>query len=160
MSTKDELIADLRAQGVEVVAAFRAVPDANWDQGRYEGGWNARQILAHIASIEWTYARLVDLANAPAAGGSHEARSAPPTGGMDGYNARQVEKRANATVEELIAEFERNRSATIASVESADAALFEVVVRSAGGRVGTLAQVFREVAIGHVGEHVRDVVGS
>lgn len=160
MSVKDELIADLRAQGVEVAAAFRAVPPDKWEEGRYEGGWNARQILAHVAAIEWTYARLVDLARAPAVDASGEARSAPPSGGMDGYNARQVEKRAGATVEELIAEFERNRAATIASVQGADDAIFGQEVRSAGGREGTLAQVFREVAIGHVSEHVRDVTGS
>ena len=159
MSVKDQLIADLRRQVEEVVAAFRAVPAERWEVGRYEGGWNARQILAHVAAIEWTYARLVDLAKSPAAEGSGEVRSAPPSGGMDGYNARQVEKRADATVEELIAEFERNRAATIASVEAADEAIFDQLVRSAGGRQGTLAQVFREVAIGHVGEHVRDVVG-
>jgi hypothetical protein len=156
---RDELVADLRRQGEEVAAAFRAVAPEKWDEGRYEGGWNARQILAHVAAIEWTYARLVDLAKTLAAADSSGPRSAPPTGGMDGYNARQVEKRAEASVEELIAEFERNRAATIATVEAADDALFEVEVRSAGGRVGTLAQVFREVAIGHVGEHARDVAG-
>lgn len=160
MSVKDELIAELRENGEEVVAAFRAVSPEKWDEGRYEGGWNARQILAHVAAIEWTYARLVDLAKAPETGGSGESRSAPPTGGMDGYNARQVEKRADATVEELIAEFERNRAATIASVDAADEAIFGQLVRSAGGREGTLAQVFREVAIGHVRGHARDVTES
>lgn len=160
MGLKDELVAELKANGVEVAAAFRAVPEEKWAEGRYEGGWNARQILAHVAAIEWTYARLVDLAKAPPAEASGESRSAPPTGGMDGYNARQVEKRAGATVAELIAEFEGNRAATIASVEAADEALFGQLVRSAGGRQGTLAQVFREVAIGHVREHVRDVTGG
>lgn len=160
MNVKDELIAGLREQGKEVVAAFRAVPPEKWEEGRYEGGWNARQILAHVAAIEWTYARLIDLAKAPATEASGEVRSAPPGGGMDGYNARQVEKRAGATVPDLIAEFERNRAATISAVEVADGKLFEVQVRSAGGRAGTLAQVYREVAIGHVGQHVRDIRGS
>jgi hypothetical protein len=45
-------------------------------------------------------------------------------------------------------------------VEAADDALFEVEVRSAGGRTGRLAAVLREVAIEHVEGHIRDVLGE
>jgi hypothetical protein len=62
-------------------------------------------------------------------------------------------------VASLLAEFEENRARTIATVEAADEALFDVPVRSAGGRTGTLAEVFREVAIGHLEQHVADIVG-
>jgi hypothetical protein len=158
-TTKAELIEELTLSGTQAVAALRSMAPGEWDAGRYENGWNARQILAHLAAIEWTYPRLIDLAKAPVGDGGG-SQSAPPSGGMNEYNARQVEKRANASVEELIAEFERNRAATIAAVEAADADLFDVPVRSAGGRTGTLAEVFREIAIGHVAEHVRDVTGG
>ena len=160
-STRDRLIADLRASGEQALAALRAVPEADFATGRYESGWDACQILAHLAAIEWTYGRLVDLAGqpAPAGGGSSNERAAEVRGGMDGYNARQVEKRAGASVAELLAEFETNRQKTIATVESADEALFDTAVRSAGGRTGTLAQVFREVAIEHLEGHVRDIAG-
>ena len=60
--TKQELIAKLRTNADDATTKLRAIPDEAWQQGRYENGWNARQILAHVASIEWTYPRLIDLA--------------------------------------------------------------------------------------------------
>ncbi len=60
--TKAELVARLRSSAARAVERLRALPPATLEQGRYEGGWNGRQILAHIASIEWTYPRLLDVA--------------------------------------------------------------------------------------------------
>ena len=158
-SSKAELLADLRLSGDTAIRKLRAFDARRLDAGRYENGWNGRQILAHIAAIEWTYGRLVELARQPATEPSTGERQADVRGGMDGYNARQVEKRATASVEELLLELEENRRKTIAAVEEADDALFDVPVRSAGGRTGTLAQVFREIAIGHLETHVADILG-
>ena len=80
-------------------------------------------------------------------------------GGNDDYNARQVAKRDHLPPSELIAEFDRNRAATIAAVEAADEALFAVSIRSAGGVTGTLATVFQQVAVLHVLAHARDIAG-
>jgi hypothetical protein len=80
-------------------------------------------------------------------------------GGNDAYNDRQVAKRAGASVSELLAEFETNRAATIAAVEAADEALFGREIRSAGGIVGPLADVFHQVAVLHVLGHARDLTG-
>ena len=60
--TKAELIEALRAGGQEAVERLSALPEEKFGEGRYENGWNGRQILAHVASIEWTYPRLLDLA--------------------------------------------------------------------------------------------------
>lgn len=134
-----------------------ALPPARLEEGRYESGWNGRQILAHLASIEWTYPRLIDLARE----GSSE--DAPPTrtmrGGNDAYNERQVAKRAHVPAAELLAEFERNRAATITAVEAAGEALFARPIRSAGGVAGTLASVLYQVAVEHVLGHARDIAG-
>ncbi|MBO0684898.1 MAG: maleylpyruvate isomerase N-terminal domain-containing protein, partial [Candidatus Dormibacteraeota bacterium] len=116
-----------------------------WDGGRYENGWNARQILAHLASIEWTYPRLIDLAR-EARAGEGDGR-ASTRDGVDAYNARQVERRASASVEELLAEFERNRSVTIRSIEELPDELWEVPIRSAAGFEGPLARVFWLTAV-------------
>ncbi|HEY8172047.1 MAG TPA: maleylpyruvate isomerase N-terminal domain-containing protein [Dehalococcoidia bacterium] len=175
-STKQSLIEALRSTGDRAVAALRAVPADAWDGGRYENGWTARQILAHVAAIEWTYARLIDVARGgdappatvPAASEvkrttpeeSPQHASRPPRGGIDDYNARQVEKRAALPVAELISELETNRAATIAAVERADDALFDTPIRSAGGITGPLADVIRAVAIEHVMGHVSDITGE
>jgi hypothetical protein len=167
MPTKAELLAELRAGGDEVVRIVGALSPERLEEGRYENGWNGRQILAHLASIEWTYPRLIDLAReAPPA----EAQSStaphsgdPPTrtmrGGNDAYNERQVARRAHLAVADLISEFQRNRAATIRAVEAAGEDLFARPIRSAGGRTGPLATVFHEVAVQHVLGHARDIAG-
>ena len=162
--SKQELLDALRASRDEVLATVRALPPARLEEGRYENGWNGRQILAHVASIEWSYPRLIDIARS-AGPDERAARAAgdPPTremrGGNDSYNDRQVAKRAHLTPAELLAEFEANRAATIASVETAEEALFARPIRSAGGIVGPLAMVFHQVAVQHVLGHVRDIAG-
>ncbi|MCI0777944.1 MAG: hypothetical protein J4N95_07165, partial [Chloroflexi bacterium] len=60
--TKAELLAELRASGREVTKRLGALPAEEFERGRYESGWNGRQILAHAAAIEWTYPRLLDIA--------------------------------------------------------------------------------------------------
>lgn len=160
--SRAQLLAALRASGEEVTRIVRVLPPERLEEGRYESGWNGREILAHLASIEWTYPRLIDIAReAPPA--SAPAAGAPPTremrGGNDAYNERQVARRAHLSPAELLAEFERNRAATIAAVEAADEALFARPIRSAGGVTGTLARVFYQVAVEHVLGHARDIAG-
>jgi len=160
--TKAELLAALRASRDEVLAIVRALPPEALEQGRYEGGWNGRQILAHLASIEWTYPRLLDIAReagaaAPAAEGETPTRGM--RGGNDAYNERQVAKRAHLPAAALLEEFERNRAATIRAVEAADDALFARTIRSAGGVTGPLALVFHRVAVEHVLGHLVDLGG-
>ena len=172
--TKAELVEELRASGLEVAEKLGALPAGEFDRGRYESGWNGRQILAHAAAIEWTYPRLIDIARGgtPASGGTSsdvrrtepdEASNVPTrtaSGGIDSYNERQVTRRADATVEELLAEFKTNRAATIMSVEAADEELFGREIRSAGGITGVLADVIHAVAVLHVRGHVNDIIGT
>lgn len=162
--SKAELVAALRACGQEVIDTLRGLPPDRLEEGRYENGWNGRQILAHVASIEWTYARLIDLARdtsesaaAEAAGGDVPTRTM--RGGNDAYNDRQVSKRAHLSPAELLAEFEQNRAATIRAVEAADELLFARHIRSAGGVTGSLATVLYSVAVLHVLGHARDIAG-
>ncbi len=170
--TKAELLEELRSSQRDLLDRLGALPEDRFEQGRYEGGWNARQILAHVASIEWTYTRLIDAARQgapdPASGGSGGAPEVSPKpmqartarGGIGSYNERQVEKRAQASVAELLVEFQKNRDATIEAVEKAEDALLQVQIRSAGGIPGPLARVIYFVAVVHVTGHVNDIVGS
>ena len=160
--SRAELLDALRTSRDEVLAIVRALPPERLEEGRYESGWNGRQILAHIASIEWTSPRLFDIAReAPAVEAAAEGAPATRTmrGGNDAYNERQVAKRAHLTVADLLAEFERNRAATIRAVETVDEALLARRIRSAGGIVGPLATVLYQVAVLHVVAHARDIAG-
>jgi hypothetical protein len=174
--TKIELLQALRSSGREVVERVGALPPAALEEGRYERGWNGRQILAHMASIEWTYAKLFDVAReapavaAPVTASTQVRRTEPgetpntPTriaqGGIDSYNERQVAKRADATVAELLEEFQQNRAATIAAVEATDEVLLARPIRSAGGVTGPLASVVNAVAVQHVLAHANDIAGG
>ncbi len=170
--TKAKLLEELSSGQQDLLDRLGALPENRFEQGRYEGGWNARQILAHVASIEWTYPKLIDIARQgppdQASGGSVKApegsqrstQARPVKGGIGSYNERQVEKRAQASVAELLAEFKKNRHATIEAFEQADEALLKVEIRSAGGIPGPLATVIYYVAVVHVAGHVNDIVGS
>ena len=162
--SRAELLEALRTSRDDVLRIVRAVPPATLEEGRYENGWNARQILAHIASIEWTYPRLIDIARgAPdkpaAAPAADEYSTRSMRGGNDSYNERQVAKRAHLSPAELLEEFERNRAATIKAVEDADEALFARPIRSAGGVTGPLSRVFYMIAVMHVLGHAQDIAG-
>src|SRR5207245_6086633 len=108
-ASKAELLDKLRTSADQVASNLRATPPESFEQGRYESGWNGRQILAHIASIEWTYPRLIDVAreaqSPKPAEAPKEASAEPATraarGGINDYNGRQVEKRAQMSVAEL-----------------------------------------------------------
>jgi hypothetical protein len=164
---KSELVKALRDSGERAQAELSALPAERFEEGRYENGWNGRQILAHMASIEWTYPRLLDLARGappeppkPASPPATAPSMASGSPKILSYNDRQVEKRADASVAELIAEFKENRAKTIAAVESADEALFTKEVTSAGGAKGPLATVIDFVAVQHVLGHLRDITGE
>jgi hypothetical protein len=165
--SKAELLDALRTSGQEAQAKLSGLPAEEFEQGRYENGWSGREILAHVASIEWTYPRLLDIAKqaTPAAPNERPVEPSQPAtrtmrGGVNDYNQRQVEKRAQASVAELLAEFEKNRAATIAAVEGTDEALLTAPIRSAGGIEGALARVIHTVAVEHVLAHVNDIVGT
>ncbi len=164
--SKTELLDALRTSRDEVVGIVRGLPPERLEEGRYENGWNGRQILAHVASIEWTYPRLIDIARSGppsdqgAGAGSADLPTRTMRGGNDAYNDRQVAKRAHMTVADLLAEFEQNRATTIQAVEAADEQLFARPIRSAGGVTGPLASVFFQVAVLHVLGHARDIAGS
>ncbi len=175
--SKAELLDALRSGEQEALVRLSALSAEAFEIGRYESGWNGRQILAHFASIEWSYPRLLDIAkraasnsaSPPASDTSPNADASQPEakrpaarmeGGIDGYNQRQVDKRAQASVAELLEEFQRNRAATITAVESMDEALLATPITSAGGISGALTQVIMTVAVLHVRGHVKDIVGS
>jgi hypothetical protein len=171
--TKSDLVQSLKSTGADAVEKLRGLPESAFDAGCYENGWNGREVLAHIASIEWTYQNLLKLAEeagsekpkpAPEpsrpAGSVYSTDTGQPSGKILSYNDRQVEKRAGMSISELIDEFEANRKLTVAAVENADDSLFEKEIRSAGGIKGTAAQVLNMVAIMHVQGHVADIVRS
>lgn len=165
--TKIELLHELRTTRDDLLSHVVSMDDAALAGGRYEHGWAAREILAHVASIEWTYPRLIDLATqpadaapAPANGTRRPAAANAAAPAVDDYNERQVAKRAAASKNDLLDEFRKNRNALIAAVEATPEDVLARRVRSFGGVEGTLAEVIRFVAIDHVRSHINDLIGE
>jgi hypothetical protein len=158
--TKQQLLDALRNGESYALGKLGAIPAAKFEDGCYENGWNGRQVLAHIASIEWTYPRLLDVARE--GDKPREKASDPPqrtaSGGIGSYNDRQVARYADTPVAELLELFQTNRATTIAAIEAAEDDLFQKQVKSAGGIPGPLGTVLNYVAVLHVQTHVDDIV--
>ena len=156
-AARDDLLTDLRADAESIPVLLHVLQPEQLEQGAYEQGWTVRDLVAHLASIEWTYPRLLQrAAQLP----STEFTDSVGTGagsGMDAYNARQVEKRHAIPIAELITEFSANRQATIDAVAAADPVLLSTRIQSHGGASGSLVEVLRFVAIEHVRGHLRDI---
>jgi Mycothiol maleylpyruvate isomerase N-terminal domain len=161
--SRDELLENLKQSGDEVRNGVGALTDSDLARGRYENGWNGQQILAHLASIEWTYPRLIEMARessadqAPSGGDVTRATGGPV---ITDYNERQVAKRSVASRHDLLEEFNKNRAATIAAVEATPEDLLAKRVKSAGGADGALADVLQFVAVDHVRGHLQDLTAK
>jgi uncharacterized protein (TIGR03083 family) len=161
--SKAQLLEGLKASRDEILEKVGSLPAEALEAGCYENGWNARQVLAHVSAIEWSYPRLLDVAReGPPPEKKEEpgaqAASKPARGGINSYNDRQIERYAGASVAELLDVFKTNRATTIAAVEAADDALFASPVKSAGGITGPLGTVLNFVAVMHVRMHIDDVL--
>ncbi|GAC1332822.1 MAG: hypothetical protein NVSMB17_12420 [Candidatus Dormibacteria bacterium] len=152
MITKAELIEAIRNAGADLEAQLGRLPAEAFTRPGQENDWTGRQQLAHVASTEWTIPRLLDLAQADSS-----AQDAAAAFDGEAYNARQVARRADRSVEELIEEFRRNRAATIAAIDAADESLLSVEVKSAGGVHGELGRVLHYLCVEHVAGHVREI---
>lgn len=163
--TKSALLEALRTSGADALAKLSAIPAEKFEQGAYESGWNGRQVLAHIAAIEWTYPKLLDVAReGPKPREDRPAGDNPPqkkpAGGIDDYNQRSIARYADNSVAELLDVFRTNRENTIAAIEAAEDDLFLKHVKSAGGIPGPLGTVLNYVAVIHVNGHVNDIVSA
>jgi uncharacterized protein (TIGR03083 family) len=147
-----ELVMELRSAGAECLAAMIALPATALENPGYENGWTVRQIMAHVASMEFAYRRLPELARAA----SRETATNGERFSMDDYNARQVEKRRSASARALLEEFAHGRGTLIALADNLDPDLLAAPVRSAGGTTGSLAEVMDATAAGHVRQHALD----
>lgn len=163
--TKAELLEKLRKAETEIPEKLASLPAEAFEDGCYENGWNGRQVLAHIAGIEWTYPRLLEVAwNAgqpkPKEDKPKETAAKPAQGGINSYNDRTVERYKDNTAAELLDIFKTNRANTIAAIEAEEEQLFAVPVRSAGGIPGPLGTVLNYVAVVHVEGHVNDILAA
>jgi hypothetical protein len=96
----------------------RTVPADGWEVRIHggEGGWNRRQMLAHIVTIDKRHGNRVRIsAGLPNDTGVRNQSELPP---VNDWNQQQVDERAKRTVDELLVEYRQNRADFIALVRS------------------------------------------
>ncbi len=121
MATKQEMIESINAGIAKVDATFGGLSDEQLQQKVHEadGGWTAKQILAHLAGRQGSYDAIVAMAQG----------TAPPfTSGVDDWNQQAVDQRIGNSGDDLLAEFRQVHEALIARVRDMDADLLDAKV--------------------------------
>jgi uncharacterized damage-inducible protein DinB len=100
-------------------------------------GWTARDVLAHVTGAEPSLAALITRAQVE---GSYVPR---PDFDLNFWNRRQVEKRAEKSLRDLLAEMESNRAATLKLLAELPEAALDLPVRHPSYGDMTVEDVFR-----------------
>jgi hypothetical protein len=156
LASKDQIMAkmqDLQGQIERVVADM---PDDAWSKGVYEGGWDAQQILAHIASVSGPAGFILNLAKAPAGGGG----GVPSGFNIDDFNRQQVSAREGRTPADLVGELKANFERDMGAVQSAPDDLLAKHFRAPWDVEGEVGDVIIMSLEGHLGMHLADLRSS
>ena len=147
----EELVAKLNKERERLLAALEGV-DATLAARRFEGteGWTSiHDAVRHVASAE---ASMLTVAERTVAGTYQRIEGFD----LNRFNARQVEKRAQQTWEESLAELNQVRSKSLAALETwTDEQLALPTFHPVWGDVD-VAGLFRIIAI-HDGLHRKDI---
>ena len=123
MATREEILGAIQ-QGIDSVEqTFGDLSDDQLATEVYEGGWNAKEVLAHLAGRQGTYDMIFSLAR----GG---AMPQTPDGGfdVDTWNQRAVDERIDKSRDELLGEFRSVHESLAARVGDIDDAVLQTTV--------------------------------
>lgn len=139
------------AQTLDDVVA--RVPEAKWESGVYENGWNAKQLLCHVASTAGVAGFVLTLARSPVAVGA---------GGDDGFdndafNAQQVRARESRPLANLLNEIRDTMNRDRQVVSAAPDQLLASMFRAPWGVEGTVAGVIADSIKEHLCGHLHDL---
>jgi hypothetical protein len=151
MANREQVIAKMQSLLGEIDRAVSEMPVAGWSKGVYEGGWNARQILSHMASTSGTAGFVLGMARLPSQpnlGGGYDENS---------FNAQQVAVRENQGAADLVDEIKRNFQLGMDAVRSAPDDLISKHFRAPWGVEAEVGDVIVMSLEGHLGMHLADL---
>jgi hypothetical protein len=154
MATRQEIISTIEALDADLQRTVTGMPDAAWFDGIYESGWNARQLLSHIASTSGVTSFILNMAQAPSLPASD------PRGGafnIDDFNKMQVEMRAGKSVEEVLAEIRSNLQRDIGVVQATDETLLNQHFKAPWDAEGLVGDMIVSSLHEHLGMHLADL---
>jgi len=148
---KENVIGVIRNAQHEVEKLVSSAPESAWSKPAYEQGWNARQLLCHIASTSGVAGFLVGMAKAPGSGGMGADFD------VDAWNAQAVAARQDKPITEVLEEVRGSCQRDVESVQNAPAGLLAQHFRAPWGAEGPLADVIVGTIEGHLMMHARDL---
>jgi hypothetical protein len=154
MATRQEICSTIEAFESDIQQAVSDMPDAAWSGGVYESGWNARQLLSHIASTSGVTSFILNMAQAPSLPASD------PRGGsfnIDDFNKLQVEMRAGKSTDEVLAEIRSNLQRDIGAIQAADEALINKHFKAPWDAEGRVSDMIVSSFHDHLGMHLADL---
>ncbi|MCH7953448.1 MAG: DinB family protein [Chloroflexi bacterium] len=156
MASKDSIIEGIRQVQAEAERIASAMPEDGWEEGVYENGWNARQILCHVALSANVPAFLIAAANSP------EPAKMPGGGGnMDDYMDSQVAMRMEKPVAEIVKEINTTYEQAINVVQATPDEFLAKQIRTPWQTEGELgALILDEDIRAHVMVHLADISGA
>ncbi len=149
--SKTDIIEVIRNTQDEVEKLVSSAAESAWSKPAYKQGWNARQLLCHIASTSGTAGFLMGMAKGSGSGGMGADFD------IDAFNAQQVAARQEKPVVEVLEEVRGNCQRDIESVQNAADGLLAQHFRAPWGVEGPLADVIVGSIEGHLMMHVRDL---
>ncbi len=150
-ASKTDIIEVIRNTQDEVEKLVSSAAESAWSKPAYDQGWNAKQLLCHIASTSGVAGFLVGMAKAPGSGGIGTDFD------VDAWNVQAVAARQDKPIAEVLEEVRGNCQRDIESVQNAPDGLLAQHFRAPWGVEGPLADVIVGSIEGHLMTHVRDL---
>jgi hypothetical protein len=151
MTAREDIIAAIRSGVERANATFGALDDAQLGREIYpgEGGWTARQVLAHLAGRAYNYDILFEMA-----AGLRE----PDLGSLDidRQNERIIQELEGKSRDELLAQMRAVHEEVIARVQSAPDEVLEREFPIPSGSI-PFSRVLRSAAGRHTIQHTAEV---
>ena len=136
-------------QGQQAVLTLVAQMDEVASQSKVNPGWTGRDLLAHLASAELGHCQVI-----------HHLLTGRstliPGFNLDAFNDAEVEARREQSLAELIVEYQANRAATLALLDTITDADWGIAGPHPGGFDTTVEGVFLVVTI-HEKRHLREL---
>jgi hypothetical protein len=147
---QDDLGKAIRKSLEDIERVASDLPETAWSTGVYEQGWNAQQVLCHLAAGARFAATMIGAAQA-------QSRPDPGTFDQNAFNAAQVEAREDNTVAELLDELRTKSEQAIRVVQSTPDDVLSGHFKAMWGAEGPLADVIIEAISDHTGTHLAEL---
>jgi len=154
VTTKEDVLAAMDRFREDFDALIAPMTDRKLEKGVYENGWNAHQLICHLASTAGIAGFVLTLARAPVPAGM-----GPGAEGFDNdaFNAQQIQSREKKPLENVLNELrdtlDRDRQVVSAAPEQLMASMFRAPWGTEGTVAGVIADSFKE----HLGVHLADL---